>query len=1447
MMAWLRIMGKPALLAGAFLLAFCALLAAAPQARADDSYGLTLAGREVTAANAADIFGDGTASYDPVTNTLTLENFAATGNDAGGPMLQSALYELTIDLKGSNALVSGTNAIGIFTQVGCSVVFTGNGSLAVSGGYVPDGYGASGISVNGMLTFDPNFTGTVVATGGTAAIESSGIFCASGLTVRNGTVIANGGNAGTSMGINVSSGFAMDGGVLVAQGGNGLQASYGIMGYNTSPSSRFDGGVAVVRAGLVDGAVGATGRAAFSLTTPALSNTKTAAAVGYADGAFSDTGIELADATGVVIVPNGFTSVDDFFSLPQTLSADVCHVSTDGTNFGANGTQTEMSLDLGGHTALFVNLCESTEGSGSLVGVGGSVIDSYSVTDGINATVESRGASSVLGVGGIAGNDSWGIHGRVTASDSSGIMGVGGSCLQSEGIYDTATAQGGTVIGVGGYASKYSVGCNSGLVSYPGGKAVGLGGVVPEGSSNYSYGSWTSPVGSYAGDQVVAGRTRAYSIYDSASTYKFFACAEGATGLAYTDYAGTQGETAVDYDTTQGTIYGFKRVVIAGKPVEYPLYVAGVRVTSKNAADLTAIEGVNVGTGGHARYDAATNTLELKGATIENPPDMAEIIDPLVYTGGGTLAIRVEGTCELTGADGFNAANGSGDTRGIDFGFAALTITLVDDATLLVNPGTQTEDHFCYGIIGDGTLTVDGEGVLAVYVPAGAESLDDPGQTFAFNLRGDVVLAGATSTYGSFQGSSGSNTAGMLLRGPGATITVSDEAGMMLSGSCAAILVSTAGESDTFDLQFVAEEGWKPDGSCNLFCESASGHVLAMLDCEGATITHSYETCDIWGNPSASPTERKDLGRKKHTFAELESYVAIELLPAAYFTLGFGTTAGGSYSVYSGGDSHENLPGSINVMFPRDAEVTLVAKPASGYTFDGWYQGVWSGGFVGGHTNKVLSTSASYTFTPARGGLAFQAVFKKAEQTSIADATVTASAQTYTGKALTPAPVVKLGGKTLKAGTDYTVSGYKNNVNAGTATVTVAGKGSYTGTASGTFAIKPASIAKATVAKVADQAATGKAIEPAPKVTLGGKTLKKGTDYKLSYKNNVLAGTATITVTGKGNYTGTKAATFKIVAGGWKRIAGAQRMETAALVSQEAFAKGSCKWAVVANCRDFPDALAASGLAGARGGALILVDGVQASLNSEAKSELKRLGVKNVYIMGSEKSVSAGIAKEIKSMGISWTRLGGKDRVDTSVMALRAGLKAGSKADTVIVTTLMTYPDTLSISPWSYANAAPVVLTWTDGGLTDDAVKAVKEGKYKKAVIVSTDGAVGKKAETQLKSAGVKTVTWLTGKDAYATNAAVVSWELKNGMTAQYPVVATYAKGFADALGGSALAGSKKSVIVLADSASAPGVKLLVSNKAARVQGYVLGGEGTISAQLMSQIATATGGKVVKS
>ena len=147
---------------------------------------------------------------------------------------------------------------------------------------------------------------------------------------------------------------------------------------------------------------------------------------------------------------------------------------------------------------------------------------------------------------------------------------------------------------------------------------------------------------------------------------------------------------------------------------------------------------------------------------------------------------------------------------------------------------------------------------------------------------------------------------------------------------------------------------------------------------------------------------------------------------------------------------------------------------------------------------------------------------------SISKASVTLSTSTYAydGKAKKPGVTVKLNGKTLKNGTDYTVS-YSNNTKVGTATVKITGKGNYTGSVSKTYSIKN-NFKKATVSGISTKAFTGKNITQSITVKYNGKTLKNGTDYTVSYSNNKNIGTATVKITGKGSYTGTITKTFKI-------------------------------------------------------------------------------------------------------------------------------------------------------------------------------------------------------------------------------------------------------------------------------------------------------------------------------
>ena len=137
---------------------------------------------------------------------------------------------------------------------------------------------------------------------------------------------------------------------------------------------------------------------------------------------------------------------------------------------------------------------------------------------------------------------------------------------------------------------------------------------------------------------------------------------------------------------------------------------------------------------------------------------------------------------------------------------------------------------------------------------------------------------------------------------------------------------------------------------------------------------------------------------------------------------------------------------------------------------------------------------------------------------------------TYTGEAITPTYTVSDG--ELMTEDDYTVA-VTDNVNAGTATVTVtaAENGNYSGEISKTFTIaaRPMTDEGFEVSGLPESMTyTGSAITPLVNVTYNGKVLVQGTDYTLSYTDSTNAGTATVSITGTGNFSGSISENFTI-------------------------------------------------------------------------------------------------------------------------------------------------------------------------------------------------------------------------------------------------------------------------------------------------------------------------------
>lgn len=161
---------------------------------------------------------------------------------------------------------------------------------------------------------------------------------------------------------------------------------------------------------------------------------------------------------------------------------------------------------------------------------------------------------------------------------------------------------------------------------------------------------------------------------------------------------------------------------------------------------------------------------------------------------------------------------------------------------------------------------------------------------------------------------------------------------------------------------------------------------------------------------------------------------------------------------------------------------------------------------------------------------------------------------TYTGGAIEPNLTVELNGAVVPQDS-YDVN-YSNNINVGTATVTVTAFGEYTGTLSKTFTIKPLSITSSAISKKVSKTTVNKT--PTVVLSYNNKTLVKGTDYQVTFSNISKTGvkTGVAKITGLGNFNSTKSYNFNVYPNKVTSVKNAERKGTSLTLSwktQESF------------------------------------------------------------------------------------------------------------------------------------------------------------------------------------------------------------------------------------------------------------------------------------------------------
>ena len=141
--------------------------------------------------------------------------------------------------------------------------------------------------------------------------------------------------------------------------------------------------------------------------------------------------------------------------------------------------------------------------------------------------------------------------------------------------------------------------------------------------------------------------------------------------------------------------------------------------------------------------------------------------------------------------------------------------------------------------------------------------------------------------------------------------------------------------------------------------------------------------------------------------------------------------------------------------------------------------------------------------------------------------TVSPAEMVYSGAALEPAVSLRDGTRDLISGTDFKVTGYADNVEIGTASVTIEGLGNYSGTVTKGFTITPipgsSVTSSVTSCKPEDEGTT-----PAIVLKYGDMLLVEGRDYDMSLQYDIPAKTGTATVAFKGHFIGTRVLSFDL-------------------------------------------------------------------------------------------------------------------------------------------------------------------------------------------------------------------------------------------------------------------------------------------------------------------------------
>lgn len=300
------------------------------------------------------------------------------------------------------------------------------------------------------------------------------------------------------------------------------------------------------------------------------------------------------------------------------------------------------------------------------------------------------------------------------------------------------------------------------------------------------------------------------------------------------------------------------------------------------------------------------------------------------------------------------------------------------------------------------------------------------------------------------------------------------------------------------------------------------------------------------------------------------------------------------------------------------------------------------------------------------------------------------------------------------------------------------------------------------------------------------------------------------------------------------RVAGKNRFATAAEVSKSMRTKTNV--VVLANGMDYADALAGVPIARSMIAPILLTR--SDTLPGETLAEIKRLGAKNVLLLGGEGAISENVVKTLKDNGCNTQRIAGANRFETAV---KIAQQLNSSPEEVFFVYGLDFADALSSGTVAAIKGAPIVYLRTDGTIdkatADYLASLKKQGCVSKAYVIGGEGVISNAMMAKAGSALGVTPKRISGANRYETCTAV------NTFFADFfqrkTVCAAKGLDFPDALAGGVLAAWTDTPILLADNALRTSQKQYLKSKNANVF-HVLGGTGAVPDKLVNEIAAAS-------